>query len=35
MEENNANVESTPANENLTDAEKLIAELEAKAQASL
>ena len=35
MEENNANVESTPANENLTDAEKLIAELEAKAQANL
>lgn len=35
MEENNANVESTPANENLTAAEKLIAELEAKAQANL
>ena len=35
MEENNANVESTPANENLTDAEKLIAELEARAQANL
>ena len=38
MEENNANVESTqaaPTQENLTDAEKLIAELEAKAKENL